>query len=603
MSIDVLFELQHEVRRLFIAGSGLAAGDMRLQKTVPQLEKLGESSPVFTRLAKSVSQVLTGDSGSSAVALLELGNLLQSVLYTQGTTETKDELRPLDGTDMSLKDPVPFRKLQPLLQALTQKGQGRLEQLQQACEERLFRDFRVLPAAVQALDDSYAEVPEYLHRVVLPDYGLEALDVLRSRFRPEGGKGDARRLDLIHRLLRESSMELLLHASAEGSMEVRTTAIELLGHYLSQESYLLDMADDKKKEIRRAAYTALSRLASGPAIDRLRKALNSKDREIAIEPIQQCDAHELVEFVIQDAEKLLDKIVSKTGGEQIVQQLLASLRSLEGKRVPKVTGLLIKLLSTDGFIVPETEAAQEAAAELLLEQRSPEADLFAVSLHEPYKRKFIAYSFKAALRICPADEIYEKYAPDLKQKKQPYAKPLLRAIHETVPTLAEQLLREPEEDEYPDNWDPRWVRLFAEIDEEELVCGLIREPDRDIESYLVKKCMEKPNFGHYRTINLLLALFRIGYRDAPELMMNVLESGGKRQLYYLDRTQHELLSMLPGAYADRLRTFAETLTYDSVKKQVLDVADSLALKPAETDVPEHDKKGTGIWGWIKNKMR
>lgn len=603
MSIDLLFELQHEVRRLFIAGSGMATGDLRLQKMLPQLQKLGESAPVFNRMAQSVSQVLEAETSGSASRLLELGTLLNSVLYTQGKTETKEDLFPVEGTGAKLSTSIAYRKLHPLIEALTQKGQGRMEQLRQGYDEGLFHDFRVIPAAVSALDDSYVEIPDFLHRKVLPTLGMEALPALQQQFRPDGGKGDARRLELIHDLLRLSALDLLLQAAKQGSTEVRSTAIELLGDYPDQEDFILEQADDKKKEIRRAALFALSRLGTEQAIARLYKALGSKDQDLAIEPIQLCKANDLTLSVIGHAESALQRIVQRTNVEDSAQQLMADIRSLQGKRVPEVVDFIEKLLSTPNFIVPETEAVQEAAADLLLQLDLPEADRFAVTLHEVYNRKFIAYSFRAAIKILPPEDVYERFCHDLKDKKQPTAKDLLRVLYEVTPQLLDQL-DEPVVAASSDftTWDPRWVHLFVKLDEEELVCRFAQDSDPKVTAYLVKKCEELPNFNRSKTANMLLILFSQNYPDAPRLLMDILEKGGAKQFYYLDSAQLTLLSLLPRPYAERLQQFAEGLSYQGMKNQLLEIAETIAAKPEQTELSDNEEKGQGLWGWIKSKM-
>lgn len=603
MSIDLLFELQHEVRRLFIAGSGMVAGDLRLQKMLPQLQKLGESAPVFNRMAQAVSQVLEADTSGSASRLLELGTLLNSVLYTQGKTETKEELVPMEGTGANLSTSIPYRKLHPLIEALTQKGQGRMEQLCQGYDDGLFHDSRVIPAAVSALDDSYVEIPDFLHRKVLPTLGMEALPALQQQFKLDGGKGDARRLELIHELLPISDLDLLLQAAKQGSTEVRSTAIELLSDFPDQEDFILEQADDKKKEIRRAALFALSRLGTEQAIARLYKALGSKDQDLAIEPIQLCKANDLTISVIGHAEGVLERIVQRTNVEDSAQQLLADIRSLQGKRVPEVVNFLGKLLSTPSFIIPETEAVQEAAADLLLELDLPEADRFAVTLHEAYNRKFIAYSFRAAIKILPPEDVYERFCHDLKDKKQPAAKDLLRVLYEVTPPLLDQL-EEPVVAVSSDFtiWDPRWVHLFVKLDEEELVCRFAQDSDPKVTAYLVKKCEELPNFNRSKTANMLLILFSQNYPDAPRLLMDILEKGGAKQFYYLDRAQLTLLSLLPRPYAERLQLFAEGLSYQGMKNQLLEIAETIAAKPEQTELSDNEEKGQGLWGWIKSKM-
>jgi hypothetical protein len=602
MSIPILMELQQEVRRLLIAGSGMATEDMRLSKLLPHLEKLGASAPILQRIAVAVSDVIRTLPGGTAAKLLELNMLVQSVMYTQGTTETKEECLPIEGTATSLGTAIPYRKLRPLIEALTHKGQGRMEQLRQAYEEQLFHDLRVIPAAVAALDDSYSEIPEFLQRQVIPAYGAEAVPALRRQLRLDGGRGDARRLELLHRLLPSQDTELLLLAATVGSTEVRASAIELLGDDPGQEAFLLEQAEDKKKEIRRASFSALSRLGTAAAIDRLYRALTGKDRDIAVEPVRLCHAMELTHSIISNTEYVLDCIVRRTELKESVQQLLSNLESLQSKRTPEVAGLLQRLLSTPEFIVPETEAAQEAAVELLLELDMPEADSFAITLQDAYQRKFIGYSFKAAVKLMPSEDVYERYSPLLKDKKRPWAKELIRSMHELTRPLDWNYVTEAAAGDLVRRWDPRWIHLFASLDEEELVCRLVTGPDRSIADYLLKKCEGASGLNKGNTAAMLLALTAMKASEAPELVMRALEKGGGRQLYYMDRIQQLLLASLPRTCSDRLKQFAETVTYQAMKDQLLEIAEAIAAQPESADDGEPIQKGQGLWGWIKSTM-
>lgn len=603
MSLHVLFELQNEVRRLFIAGSTVAAGDMRLQKLASQLQLQAESVPVFGRLAQSVDQVVTADSGEAARKLLELGTLLSAILHTLGRTESNEPLAPVTGTDASLPTALPYRKLSPLIQALTSKGQGRLELLKQGWEEGLFQDLRSIAPAVSALDDSYSEIPDFIQRVVIPAYGQEALPVLLQQFKLDGGRGDARRLELIHELLPGEDLAFLRQAAHEGSTEVRAAAIGLLGDYPEQIDYILAQADDKKKEIRSAALFALARLGSEPAAERLYHALISKDRELAIEPIRRCQSHSLTLKIIAHAEHALERIIQQSNVEEAAQQLLTDIRSLEGKQTAEVVLLLQKLLSAPEFIKTETEAAQEAAAELLLDIDLPEAYQFAVSLHKAFHGKFIAYSFKAALRILSPEDVYEQFHNDLRNKKQSAAKTLLRAFQEETRWYPGRLEYEPfQEAEESIVWDPRWVQLFVELDEADLVCRLVQEPDANVIKYLTAKCEKQPQFNRGQTSNMLLVLFGMQEPRAPQLLMDILEKGGNKQYYYLDREQLTLLSLLPREYADRLRQHAEQLTYPSLKEQILEIAETIAAKLDTNQMQDNQEKGQGLWEWIRSKM-
>jgi hypothetical protein len=627
MSIDTLFDLQLEVRRLFIAGSRLAEGDLRLKKILPQLQKLGESAAVFKRVAQALTEVVEPDNknGDASVKLLDLSILLNSILYTQGTTEVKGNSVVVEGTDIALSTKLPYRKLSPIIEALTSKGQGRMERIKQASDEHLLQDFRVLPAAVAALDDSYAEIADFVSRKVIPEYGEDALPVLRKQFDLNGGRSHGRRLTLMHQQLQESGLELYVKAAHEGSLEVRLSAIELLGNYPEEESFVLEQADDKKKEIRNAAFTGLAKLGTDKAVDRLYKALTTaRDRDIAVEAIRQCEAGQLTQKIIDNADQALELIASGTKKEkekekekekaEAIQQLLADLKCFDWKKQPETLDFLKKLLSTSGVMISEADAIQEKAAQQLLRLDLPEAYEFVVGLQQAYNGRFIGYSFQAAYRTLPADVVFNQFSKELRYAKKKKTKDLLiEALHGVVLAWSHQLDADADDNDDDDDnsdsdfdfaqdpkekLDPRWIHLLADIDEEELVWSLADKPDKKIAAYLVSKFLIKPRFGSHQTTGILLALFRMGYKEAPKLLMDMLEEQTNKNVYYLNHDQRTLLYLLPGSYASRLHKFAEALTYESVKQQVLEIAEHLAEKPEESVT----EKGTGLWGWIKNKM-
>ncbi|WP_044877060.1 HEAT repeat domain-containing protein [Paenibacillus sp. IHBB 10380] len=576
MSINILFELQHELRRLYIAGSGMAAGDLRLGKMLPQLQKLGESAPVFNKFAQGVNELLASDRAEAASKLLELGTLLHSVLYTQGKTEGAGEIYPLVGTEIKADTSIPYRKIAPLIEALTQKGQGRLEQIHQAFNEGLFHDFRVISAAVTALDDSYAEIPEFLFHKVISQYGADALPMLKQQFQLQGGKGHARRLQLIHNVEGEAAIDLYLQAATEGSVDVRAAAIELLGEYPEQEQFLLEQADDKKKELRRAALSALSKLGSDKAQDCLFQALTSKDHELAVEPIRLCGSDELIHRVIRQTEDVLAEIVAGKENDEQEQHLISYLSSIEGDSSNELCLLLQKILSVPASKTAKLDRLQEVAAQMLLDLDDPEAYAFTVGLQQKYNRRFIAYSFRAAVHSLPPEEVYERYATELSNKRTSAAKELLRTMSMISVDITDQM----NGNSAIETWDPRWVHLLIKLDEKELVTRFAIHSDSTVISYLTKQITAHPKFQDYVTVDMLLALFHLRDDNVSEMVMDILERDKTSHSYYLNRSQTALLSQLSPVYADRLRQFAETMKYQNVKQQVLDIADTVAAKPS-----------------------
>ncbi|PYI50319.1 HEAT repeat domain-containing protein [Paenibacillus flagellatus] len=604
MSIAILHDLHQEARRLFIAGSGLAAGDMRLGKLLPQLERLGESAPVFKRVADAVRQLHDADREQAPVQLLELGSLLHAILYTQGSADAAGTLEPIGGAAVpGGTTDVPFRRLKPFVDALTERGPGRLEAIRQGYEEKLYRDMRTHVAAAIALEDPFSEIAEFVSSHLLPAIGAPALPILKRQLDLKGGKGDARKLQTIYRLAGAAERELYVQAAKEGSSDVRHAAIGLLGGFPDEEAFLLEQSHDRKKEIRRAALGALAELSTEKAAARLLEALAGKESDLAVEPIRQSGDGRLAGQVLRYADECLGKLGAadtEEAREDAAGRLLAAVQSLDGKRLDGCERLLTRIL-TDAPLpekAKETAELRELSAAMLLGMETPSAYAFLHGMRHRGGHRLLPYSFAAAVRTLPPGDVYEAYEPFAANKHRAETRELMRAMRAwTVPEAhASEETDEPEDEGVHTDWDERWVDRLVELDEAELVCRLARRADRKTIAYLTGKVAAAPQLNKAGTVSALLALFRLGSADAPELAMSALEQVPPRQLYYLDREKTQLLSMLPRPYGERLRRYAEGIAYENVKDRLIELADAI-----ESKTDQETGKGAGWIEWLKTK--
>src|SRR5205823_13920677 len=113
--------------------------------------------------------------------------LVNAILYTQGETLTPGTLEPIQTTDLGVGSAqASARVLKPLLEALTTTGSGRLELIRDAHERGAFRDLRLVKPALDALDDVYAEIGDFIAGQVLPLYGKAILPELRAKLDLQG---------------------------------------------------------------------------------------------------------------------------------------------------------------------------------------------------------------------------------------------------------------------------------------------------------------------------------------------------------------------------------------------------------------------------------
>src|ERR1051326_3114029 len=172
MSLALIEESAKEVRRLALAGSPLAVGDFRMKKLIAPLEQAGAKVPVFTQVAKAISDLVNGTEADSASHLLNLSTLLNAILYTQGQTGAEGNFAEIEvlATNCS-STRTPARALKPLRAALTNAGGGRFEIVKSACERGAFNDLRLIDPAIEALGDNYAEMAGLVGEKILPGFG------------------------------------------------------------------------------------------------------------------------------------------------------------------------------------------------------------------------------------------------------------------------------------------------------------------------------------------------------------------------------------------------------------------------------------------------
>lgn len=605
MSIPLLRELHDDVRRLVIAGAGISVDDIRLKRVLPQLQQYGEKAPIFKRVAEVVAGVTGAQPEHAAGKLLDLAVLLHAVLHTQSTTEAAGELIAigLPGAGAAAKVTVmtntPYRKLQPLIEALTQRGPGRLEIIRQSAEDGLFIDTRTFIPAVNALKDSYSEIADYIAEQVMPIIGVSALPILHAQFDMHGGSGDARMLTAIFKLSEETDelWHILSSAAKEGALPVRMAAIALAAGLPGFEDDLLELSHDRKKEVRSAALLALSSNSSDKAVDRLMDALTKKDTEIAIVPIQKCDSARLTELLLSFGAELIDQFISKDNDAGTREKLGAVIACFQTKAKDFfVREFIMKVLDNDQLDAKEIEPAWRSAAGILLETKDEIALAF---LHELRERRphLIGYSFKAAFELLKPAELFDLYKGYLTQKRSKNARELLQAFYELTPNPIELVVFEQAINK--NKWDERWVQCFVELNEEELVCRFANQPDKKVVSYLVEKSKVAPQLRKPRTLHILYTLFRLGNRETPEILMSVLERATQQPFYYLEREIELLIAMLPSSYADRLRKIEDKVNFENARKQLRELADHIAAKPAEVELKE---EGAGFAVWIKNKL-
>ena len=250
MKLQPLYDVKERLEQAAIAGTGLLAEDFRLSRAAEAMKPLAAASPVLGRIDAGLTKLLSAPAEERAGLLLDLLALVDAVAYTQGKTGAEGELVPLPAGSGQYQE-LTYGQLQPLLTALTSTGGGRMEVIQSAWNNHpeFFTDYRVLPAVVAGLGDSYGELAE-LNVSILKEVGPIVLPLLKEDFDPAGKKAMARRVELISALEGAEATPWLREMLPQAKRDVRAAVIRALGADSGDASLLLDLAKSERGDSR-----------------------------------------------------------------------------------------------------------------------------------------------------------------------------------------------------------------------------------------------------------------------------------------------------------------------------------------------------------------
>ncbi len=499
MSIAVLNETYVEVRRLAIAGSVVAPGDFRLQKLVEPLKKAGEKAPVFRRVAEGVEQVVQANEKTAATALLELGALLTSILYTQGATGQEGDWNELPPSPIAMtQTQTSARILKPLLEALMTKGSGRFEPIKSAFEAGLFNDLRLVRPAIMAIDDTYSEVRDLIADKVLPTYGRAIVGELLRSFDPNGKAGHGRRLKLLHRIAPETARELVLQALESSSKEVKMIAVECLGDSDEDLSYLLEQVQSKAKDVRAAALLSLSRLSHPTAQERVLQTLDSKDLNLLVRVAEEVGPAYLVAASIQRAPAELTNLFankSKSDQKPIVERLLYLMRIGTARPAPKSREFLLQVVQNHALLTAiRTEPSGTDILSLAVERLS-DGELEDVELVVDQRESLPVNQWSAIVRsarktLSPA-RFFDLFSPYVRTNEKKSlagqrSDAVLQEISGAQRYFYHYLQRQMDLD-LASCLDPRWLDFALTKDVSQVVYTLARLQHPGLAGYLTAK--------------------------------------------------------------------------------------------------------------------
>lgn len=338
MNLQPLYDIKERLEYAAIAGTGLLGEDFRLQRALESLQPLAAASPVFGRIATGLAKLLEAPAEQRAGQLLDLLALVDAVAYTQAGAGKEGELAPLP-TGSGVYRPIPYSQLSPLLEAINGTGGGRMNQIKDEWENHpeFFEDYRVLPALVAHLGESYTELAD-LYFEILKALGGQVVPLLKEGFDPAGKRDMARRVQLIDALAGADENAWYLRQLPNAKKTVRESLLYALRHQPANAEMLLELCQTEKRDCQLAAHWALARCETSASLPYWREKAKKEPDEVL--PYMQLTSTETATTVT--AELFLENMAyfrqnpELPLNDQVWQRVNRLLFALQGKAGPQI---------------------------------------------------------------------------------------------------------------------------------------------------------------------------------------------------------------------------------------------------------------------------
>ncbi len=438
MDLQPLYDVKSRLEQAAIAGTGLLAEDFRLRRAGEELKPLAAVSPVFGKIHQGLAGLLAAPRAEQGGLLLDLLALTDAVVYTQGVSRADgalESLPPGPGTCL----PLSYSQLNPLLTALTGKGGGRLAVIKSVQETHpaFLGDFRVLPALISGLGDSYGELAE-LNAQILKGLGPAPLPLLKEGFDPAGKKDMARRVEVIAAIEGTAATPWLREVLPQSKKSVRAAVIEALGEDQENASLLLELAQTERGAQREAVLNALAKQDSAAVRDFWRT--ETEQSPVRLWFLKHATFPWVSDLAAGAFRAQLERLLSEA---KITQDSLMDLylcrRGVLGRSSPKMLDCwrwaeeqrpaLSRVSRTPGVrhVDPGTALPHWLLESLQAGGAGPLCQL-SLELWEKKSLPYLACALTAALLTWPAEEVYNRFAPCFQEDRPETARALLDAF-------------------------------------------------------------------------------------------------------------------------------------------------------------------------------
>lgn len=332
----IIDDLKQRLYQIAVAGFQASKEDFRLKKVIEELEKYKDQNPIFQKLYSLCADLESYIQQENYAAFMEAVFLVDAVDMVQVPSQVKLEenveaVGEEKGAGETVK--VTYRQAEPILNALYSGGSGRYAVLNEAYEQnsKVLKDYRVVPALIKGLDDSYSEMGE-LCRKILTDFGKNIVPMLKKDFDSNGKKGMSRRIEIIAQVSKEEENEFYLDIlRGESSQQVKEEAILALAYEPKNKEFLLENISKLKGNPKDLALYSLSCIGGEEVVQYFLKELKKASsktllfvRNLADDRISKAVVEKMNEY-FEEMKDFDQKQKLTSAQEEKMQRLFAAL--------------------------------------------------------------------------------------------------------------------------------------------------------------------------------------------------------------------------------------------------------------------------------------
>lgn len=260
---ELLIELKERLNQIAITGLKSVTEDFRLKKLYEKFNAISKKSNILSKISELISQLIETDKNNICIIYLELVNLTDAVLYTQGISSSSEKETDIKILENIIKiAPITYSQIANIRNILDSKTYIMWHELKNFYEEKNLIDYRLLDDFLSKLGNSYMYEEDFGIVTILSAYGENIVPLLLERFDKSDSVSKSNIIKIISEIGKEKYNNYYIKCIEENDIDsVIVSAIEALKHDKNNKQYLLAMKT-KRKKIQQAKNSVLEYMES-----------------------------------------------------------------------------------------------------------------------------------------------------------------------------------------------------------------------------------------------------------------------------------------------------------------------------------------------------